>query len=329
MTSAANELDFYDHNLPLLERLLEEAKFILDAEIDFKFHSVPGRVKERDSVQNKIADRQYTDPAIEMTDLVGLRIVSLFESDLTKADAAVRRAFEVITTENKIEDADDDTFGYMSVHYICSLKEEYQGHRYRDLHSFKFEVQSRTILMDAWANVSHYLAYKGKHSIPDDKKKAFYALAGLFYVADQQFEQLLTGSVRSAANLIPAPPIPEEEQPLDRDNVGAMLDSMFSGRDSETTGERKLAALSIFVDELMAAGIDTVGELRGMLEKGKDAAITFDARLTENEKTFRYSQVGIARLAVTMASPAFAEERKKRSAARRQKTAKVVTKNAR
>jgi putative GTP pyrophosphokinase len=278
--SVAPGLDFYDDNLPLFKRLLEEAKYILNEEIDFKVHSVPGHVKERTSVLNKIADRQYLDPANEMTDLVGLRIITLFESDLRKADASIRRAFDVVSMENKIDEANADTFGYMSVHYICTLKTEHQGPRYRNLHGFKFEVQSRTILMDAWANVSHYLAYKGKNSIPADKQRAFYALAGLFYVADKQFEQLLLGEGETASSSLSAVLTPdrlETDQPLDRDRVADLLESVFPSRDYGDAGdEDRLASISNFVEEADTAGLKTIGKLRDTLEAGKLGALAYE-----------------------------------------------------
>ena len=58
------------------------------------------------------------------------------------------------------------------------------------LHGIKFEIQCRTILQNAWASVSHRLAYKGEASIPEALRKDFHALAGLFYVADKHFELL-------------------------------------------------------------------------------------------------------------------------------------------
>ena len=42
--------------------------------------------------------------------------------------------------------------------------------------------------MDAWANISHYLDYKSDIEIPKELKKDFFALSGLFYVADTHFE---------------------------------------------------------------------------------------------------------------------------------------------
>src|ERR1035437_1295490 len=68
------------------------------------------------------------------------------------------------------------------------MKQQYAGPRYDPIAGATFEIQVRTIAMDAWANVSHYLAYKTEKDIPRDLKRDFYALSGLFYVADTHFE---------------------------------------------------------------------------------------------------------------------------------------------
>jgi putative GTP pyrophosphokinase len=66
----------------------------------------------------------------------------------------------------------------------------HSGPRYDPLKHLRFEVQVRTIVMDAGAAVSHHLDYKGGTSVPSELRKDFYALSGLFYVADQHFEVL-------------------------------------------------------------------------------------------------------------------------------------------
>ncbi|MBI4489516.1 MAG: hypothetical protein HY694_10565 [Deltaproteobacteria bacterium] len=53
-----------------------------------------------------------------------------------------------------------------------------------------FEIQIRTIAQDAWASISHYLDYKKESDIPAQLRRDFYALSGLFYVADRHFAML-------------------------------------------------------------------------------------------------------------------------------------------
>ena len=53
-----------------------------------------------------------------------------------------------------------------------------------------FEIQVRTIAQDAWASVSYHLDYKKEETIPVELRRDFYALSGLFYIADQHFKIL-------------------------------------------------------------------------------------------------------------------------------------------
>ena len=130
------------------------------------------------SLEEKAQRKGYGEP-LQLSDIVGARVVVLFLSDLPRTDALIRDTFHVVTSEDKIEGAEDpSTFGYMSHHYDAVLNPAHTGPRYEDLHDLQFEVQARTLLMDAWANVSHYLAYKSNAGIPPELRRDFYALSG-------------------------------------------------------------------------------------------------------------------------------------------------------
>ena len=77
----------------------------------------------------------------------------------------------------------------MSDHYIVKIPKKCSGARYDSIKSLKCEIQVRTISMHAWGTVSHHLDYKQDVDIPSNLKKDFYALSGIFYVADSLFEQ--------------------------------------------------------------------------------------------------------------------------------------------
>ena len=187
-------------NLPLYERLKEEVLFMLERELssrEIKTHTLSGRVKNSQSLLEKVERKRYDRPLEQAEDLVGCRVVCLFLSDLPRLREVVVDLFNVVDESDKIADGAVEAFGYMSVHFICTLKAEYSGPRYEGLGDFKFEIQCRTILMDAWANVSHYLSYKAEASIPEDLRKDFHALSGLFYVADRHFELFYGESIAS------------------------------------------------------------------------------------------------------------------------------------
>jgi hypothetical protein len=160
--------------------------------------------------------------------------------------------------------------------------------------------------MDAWANVSHHLAYKGEHSLPADKKKDFFALAAMIHMADGQFEEL----ARAAASSQPA----DSNAPLDRDTTMELLQALFPDRVDyleppegipPMTREDLQRSASELAEEAIQVGYKTVGQLRGDLEMYLPAALDWEEDNpgpAEGGKLFR---VGIARRALSIGNDKF------------------------
>lgn len=172
-------------------QIVEEVSHVLQSMIaisDIKIHNIVGRVKDIESLIEKSIEKELTDPIKQIKDISGVRVVCLFRDDLRRLEKLICENFSVISQDDKISSSEG--FGYMSIHYICSLRETFSGPRYDNIKGFVFEIQTRTICMDAWAAVSHYLAYKGQWDVPVELQKAMNALSGLFYVADSEFQQI-------------------------------------------------------------------------------------------------------------------------------------------
>ena len=48
------------------------------------------------------------------------------------------------------------------------------------------EIQIRTVMQHAWAEIEHDLGYKSKEDIPDKYRRQFSILAGLIELADDK-----------------------------------------------------------------------------------------------------------------------------------------------
>lgn len=151
-----------------------------------KTHSLPSRIKSFSSFIQKVRKKNLKDPFNEINDLVGLRVVCLFLSDLEKVGEIIKHTFTLISEEDKIDNRPKDIFGYMDIQYVVSLRDSTLA----GIDPMYFEIQVRTIAQDAWASVSHELYYKRPEKIPEEWKRDFYALSALFYVADQHFRIL-------------------------------------------------------------------------------------------------------------------------------------------
>lgn len=305
------------HDMDRWSQRYEEERRLNDAvgvEIEFalkkalgdkgiKIHSCISRVKTLSSFQEKIVRKGYKDPFTEMRDIVGGRVVCLFQDDVAKVDEVIRENFSVQSYEDKSKTDSPDTWRYASVHYDCTLGPKFTGQRYDWIQDRVFELQVRTILQDAWATVEHYLAYKGANSVPDELRRDFSALAGLFHVADRSFQQLFSASVttdQAARERLQS--IAEEgstqhkydaenEVAIDRSTIKALLRQMFPDRDAvdDTT-------YSELVEELAAFEIRFIGELRSLVEGGLETAE--HSEIERPPTSGRYFDAGIARIAL-------------------------------
>lgn len=295
-------------NRSLYAQLESESHFILERglkDVGVKYHSLTSRVKQLNSFLEKVKTKQLSSPLEEIHDLVGLRVVCLFLSDIRRVGELIHSCFSVIEEDNKIEGTDVSSFGYLSVHFVATMKDEYVGPRYDPISKLPFEIQVRTIAMDAWANVSHYLAYKSDKDVPSDLKRDFYALSGLFYVADKHFELFYGASKRSQETMsqffVAATPEAKAEQELNLDSLTAYLETKFPDR---SHSEPK--AVSLLVGELKSVGYKTIGDVDRIVTETKDA---FEAYEKERPpllgKGKRFLDVGVVRISAQLADDEF------------------------
>ena len=159
-----------------------------------KFHRVDYRVKKRHSIQRKILNNagRYAEPG-DLTDLLGIRITTYFPDEVDAVANLVESEF-AIDLENSVDKRqvlEPNRFGYLSMHYIVCLSEqraklvEYKRHA-----GVKFEIQIRSILQHAWAEIEHDLGYKSEVEIPSEVRRRFARLAGLLELADEEFRSI-------------------------------------------------------------------------------------------------------------------------------------------
>jgi ppGpp synthetase/RelA/SpoT-type nucleotidyltranferase len=157
------------------------------------FHSIESRVKSVESFREKAGRDKYVDPVNEITDLTGIRVITLFEKEIHQISDIIKELFEIDyqRSEDKSDLLEADKMGYKSIHYIAELSpDKIASTELENYIGLKFEIQIRSILQHAWAEIEHDRNYKFKGELPKNLQRRFYALAGMLEIADREFNTL-------------------------------------------------------------------------------------------------------------------------------------------
>ncbi|PLX88444.1 MAG: (p)ppGpp synthetase, partial [Desulfuromonas sp.] len=102
-----------------------------------------------------------------ITDLLGLRIICPFLEDLDPIEALLKEHFDIVESQRKGAQNSFREFGYDSMHMLIKLK-DWESSASIPHAGAVCEVQLRTILQDAWAEVEHELVYKSDIDMPNE-----------------------------------------------------------------------------------------------------------------------------------------------------------------
>lgn len=197
MSNKTAVLTQYDQQRKKYERFAREVEHQLRCILEEEgivCNAITSRVKERDSLTQKIDVKSDKYKSLsEVTDIAGIRIITYYDSDVERAAKIVEREFYVDKENsiNKREALGPEKFGYCSVHYVVSMNEDrLKLPENRGYAGIKCEIQIRTVLQHAWAEIEHDLGYKSEIDIPKDIRRSFSRLAGLLEVADKEFQEI-------------------------------------------------------------------------------------------------------------------------------------------
>ena len=240
------------------------------------------RVKTRASLTGKLQlkGNKYRD-IYDITDLVGIRVITFYIDDVDKVASIVDRLFE-IDWDNSIDKRkahEIDSFGYLSLHYICRIPEQaYKDPEHPELNQIRFEVQMRTVLQHAWANMNHDTGYKSGVEIPTIYKRNMSRLAGMLELVDDEFSRIrreLSDYRRNVQKLVASGNL--EEVQLDGDSFKSYLqigpfDALSKRIASINQAEIQPVDLSAFLALFKAMGFRTVGDIAALVKNYSDAA---------------------------------------------------------
>ncbi|TRU17047.1 MAG: hypothetical protein EWV58_05870 [Microcystis aeruginosa Ma_MB_F_20061100_S19] len=143
---------------------LELASRKIDISVFLKIPVTECRVKELASAIGKISRKGYTDPLTQMEDLVGARFVVLLTDHLNVLT-------DIITSNDSWSSSKDndyseriarnpELFDYQSIHFVVRSKESKLTSRLGIPPNIPCEIQIRTLLQHAYAELTHDNIYK-------------------------------------------------------------------------------------------------------------------------------------------------------------------------
>ena len=170
----------------LVDKLLDER--------GIRVHTVVARVKKRPSLERKLHRHDPPYPSLDaITDLVGARVITYFSDEVDRVRDLLDAEFEVDTVNSRDVRAtiDPDRFGYVSLQYVVSVSPARTAlPEWRRFAGFRFEIQVRSILQHAWAEIEHDRGYHTESDVPEPIRRRWSRVAALLELADSEFVAL-------------------------------------------------------------------------------------------------------------------------------------------
>ena len=292
------------------KNVTESLKILLQNE-NIQTLSIYYRIKNSDSFLEKITRKSYEKPFDEIEDICGIRIICYYQTDIEKISKIINKEFNVSESEDKETTLDYNQFGYRSYHLIASVNSEWEKTpNFRGLSNLKCEIQIRTILMHAWAEIEHSLAYKTELQTPLKFRRKLHRISAKLEEADEQFEELKIESKKYQIEVSEkVKKTNDDKLELNIDTLQAFMDANFPRR------IKKLDSTGELLEQMVEYNI-TLNELSEHWKKIKPKFSAIEKEyLFENKGGFsKWAQTGIARFVLDLFNENFRKRLKSEEA---------------
>ena len=276
----------YRDNLPWFEESSRKVFQLLKDTLDkagLMTAALEYRVKAGDSLAGKLELKGGKYHSLkDITDIIGLRVITFYIDDVDKVASAVERVFEV-DWENSVDKRkalEVNSFGYLSLHYVCRIP----GSEY------KMEIQMRTVLQHAWANMNHDTGYKSGVEVPPRYLRNLSRLAGMLELVDDEFSRIrteLTNYRRQVRALVATGNL--DDVPLDGDTFRSFMEmNPFEPLNQRIAAvnqaEIQQVSLIPYLELFKEIGFKTLGDISKMIKDYSEGAFqiaTFQIGLTD------------------------------------------------
>lgn len=306
----------YAARLPNLLESAKQAQAIVESVLANhrgNIHLITARPKTLESAFWKVLRKSYTRPEEQLTDTIGVRVIAYYESDVDPIVKTLANEFDIDPkrSTDKREALGLRSFGYRSVHLIARLSgfraasQDYVAMRGR-----WFEIQVRSILEHAWAEIEHEIVYKSGTNYPNELLRRFAAIAGTLELIEKEFLDLKKERAHLIQNYCERyQQGMDSSEKLDTARLLGLLESAWpknlSWRSAETSGKPFPAKLEErCVIALSKVGITQAGKLLRVFR-----ARTFQRALKLFASAEVLSRENISHLAIVLLAIAIRDRR--------------------
>ncbi len=285
-----------------LEKVVTDKLCELVKKSGIQILSIEHRVKSESSLAEKLVrNGDWYQTFDNLTDILGARVICFFNDEVDKLGKLVEESFAIDRANSSDKRAliKADSFGYLSLHYICYLSED-SGYP-TNICNKKFEIQIRTILQHTWAAIEHDIGYKSEFGLPREYARGFSRIAGLLEIADDEFIRVRDGMKNYTEDV---------RERIKENRADDVRVNMVSIKEFVAHNERmvsflkRIAAINgaeirevdsdNYVEQLKWFGITTIGGLQDMLERNEELAFSLaESTLKATDIDILASSVGL------------------------------------
>ena len=283
-------MEQYHERLSIYKRIEQLAIGALRQALDtqrVRVTALESRIKAADSLAGKLELKGAKYNSLDdVTDILGIRIVTFYGTDVDKVAAIVSEIFDVdwrnSVDKRKLHRL--DSFGYNSLHYICRLPKNISDDAdMPQLNELPFEIQMRTALQHVWSDLDHDTKYKGDIKIPREYLRQFNRLAGMLELIDEEFDRLRNALADYRRQMLTLQASGQLDNVyLNADTFRQFLDtrpfnSLNQRIASINQAELYPAPMMYFLLVLQELGMETLGDVNRLIEDYSDDAFKLAA----------------------------------------------------
>lgn len=265
-------VDWLGTVLPLHNRLAESVRSLLQNILDLRkieYLSITSRCKTMESASEKIRRKRYLTPSTQLTDLCGIRVVTYLPEQVDKVSQAIRQIFEIdeSNSEDQATGLGSDKVGYRSVHFVCTLGPLRAGlPEYEALADLKFEIQVRTVLQHAWAELAHDNSFKLGANLPDELQRKLNLHSASLEIVDIAFQEISDAVKLYRSQLDHATSDENKKEPINSITLEKFLSDVSGEGKFRLTSSHSNSDDDQAIDELNSFDAYTVGDLHDLFD---------------------------------------------------------------